>query len=103
MDGCNYFGEIKKYCTLKKTSLRLNATYKVSIMNSYFGSQPFLMSCYLTRIFVHLSVITALCYCSIYKLIGWDPENVYLLTVNSRNTRERYEICPKLTRNTIEN
>ena len=70
--------------------------------NNYFGSQPFLMSCYFTRIFVHLPVIVAVCYFSVHKLIGWDPANIYLFKFNSRNTRKRYQICSKLTINTIE-
>ena len=60
------------------------------------------MSCYFTRIFVHLPVHVAACYFSIHKLIWWDPENIYLFEFNSRNTSKRYEICPKLTINTIK-
>ena len=33
---------------------------------------------YITCIFVHLSVIAAACYFRVYKLIGWDPVNLYL-------------------------
>ena len=64
--------------------------------------QSFFMSCYFTRVFVHLSVIAAVCYFSVYKLLGWDPANIYLFKVNSRNTRKRCEICPKSTINTVE-
>ena len=39
---------------------------------------------YFTKIFVHLSAIAAVCYFSVYKLIGWDPANVYLFKVNRR-------------------
>ena len=39
---------------------------------------------YFTKIFVHLSVIAAVCYFSVYKLIGWDPANIYVFKVNSR-------------------
>ena len=60
------------------------------------------MSSYFTIIFVHLSLIAAVCYFSIYKLIGWDPENIYLLKVSKRNTRKRREICSKLAINTLE-
>ena len=60
------------------------------------------MSCYFTRIFVHLQVIVTVCYFSVQKLIGWDPANIYLFKFNSRKTRKRYEICSKLTINTIE-
>ena len=36
------------------------------------------------KIFVHLSVIAAVCYFSVYKLIGWGAANVYLFKVNNR-------------------
>ena len=42
----------------------------------------------LLKIFVHLSVIATVCYFSVYKLIGWDPANVYLFKVNSRTLEE---------------
>ena len=58
------------------------------------------MSCYFTWIFEHLPVNVAACYFSVQKLIGWDPENIYLFKFNSRDTSKRYEICPKLTINT---
>ena len=60
------------------------------------------MSCYFTRIFVHLPVIVAVYYFSVHKLIGWDSANIYLFKFNSRNTRKRNEIYPKLIINTIE-
>ena len=78
----------------KSYSLRLNAvTFKeIFFRSNYFGSQPFLISCYFTRIFVHLPVIVAVCYFSVHKLIGWDLENIYLFKSNSRNTKKRKEI-----------
>ena len=57
---------------------------------------------YFTKIFLHLSVIAAACYCSVYKLIGWDTVNLYLLKVTSRNTRKRCGIYPKFVINTVE-
>ena len=105
MDGCSYFCEIKKHCTLKKIcSLRLNSvTSKKNFFRSnLFGSQPFLISCFFTRIFVHLPVIVAVCYFSVHKLIGWNPENIYLFKFNSRNSRKVYEIRPMLKINTRE-
>ena len=60
------------------------------------------MSYHFTKIFVDLAVIAAVCYFSVDKLIGWDPVNIYLFKFNSKNTRKRYEICLKLTINTIE-
>ena len=95
MDGRSYLCQIKKHCNLKKNcSLRLNAvTFKeIFFRSNYFGSQPFLISCYFTRIFVHLPVIVPVCYFSVHKLIGRDPANIYLFKSNSRNTKKRYEI-----------
>ena len=60
------------------------------------------MSCYFTRIFEHLPVNIAACYFSVHSLIVWDPENIYLFEFNNRNNSKRYEICQKLTINTIE-
>ena len=60
----------------------------------YFGSPSFIMNCYFTEFFIH--------YFRVYKLIVWDSANIYLFKVNSRNTRKIYEICLKLTKNTIE-
>ena len=87
----------------KKYFLRLNA---VSFKENFFRKncvvlQRFLMSYYLTEIFVHLPAIVAVSYFSVHKLIGWVPANIYLFKFNSRNTRKRYEICPKLATNTI--
>ena len=59
------------------------------------------MSCYFTKICVQLLIIAALCNFGVNKLIGWDPENIYLFKVHSRNIR-RCEICLKLTVNTVE-
>ena len=70
--------------------------------NNYFESQPFPMSYYFTRIFVHLSVIAAACYFNVYKLIGWDPVKIYLFKAISRNTRTKRGKCPNLTINTVE-
>ena len=60
------------------------------------------MSCYFTKIFVDLLVIAAVCYFSIYKLIGWDPANIYLFKVNSKSTKTWKDVCPKLPINTPE-
>ena len=69
----------------------------------YFGSQSFLMSfSYFSKIFVHLSIIAARCYFSIYQLTGWDPANIKLFKIDSRNTRKICKICQELTINTIE-
>ena len=79
-------------------SLRLNAVnYKKDIFfkSNYLESHPFLMSCYFTKILVHLPVIAAVCCFRVYKLN--DPANIYLFKVNSRNTRKGYEISPKFT------
>ena len=83
--------------------------------NNYFGSQPFVKSCYFTKTFVtclavcyfssmlfQQYVIPALCYFSVYKLISWNPANIYLSKVNSINTRERCKTWRKLTIKTVE-
>ena len=74
--------EIKKQCALKKlfsTIRHSNHLQRKNVFrNNYFESQRFLLSCYFTKIFVHLSVITIVYYFSVYKLIGWNPDNVYL-------------------------
>ena len=62
-------------------------------MNDFFGSQSFFMSCHFTKIFVYLLIIVAVSNFSVYKLIGWDPVNIYLFKANSINTRER---CKKV-------
>ena len=60
------------------------------------------MGCFFAKIFIHLSVIPAVCFFTIYKLIGWDLANIYLFKVNSKNTRKKYEICPKVSISSIE-
>ena len=39
----------------------------------------------------HLLVTEALSNFNVYKLIGWDPGNIYLFKANSINTRETCE------------
>ena len=79
---------------------------KMFFKNNYFGPQPFLMSCYFSKIFVHVSLITAVCYFSIYKLIyhpiGWDPENISVFNVSRKSIRKRCGICPQLKINTLQ-
>ena len=86
--------------TLKKTSLRLNTvTYKEKMfLGTTTLDESFL---FFTKLFMHLSVIAAACYFNVYKLIEWDPLNLYLFKVISRNTNKRGGICPKLTINTV--
>ena len=38
-----------------------------------FASELFLMSCFFTKMLVHLSAIAAVCSFSVNKLIWWDP------------------------------
>ena len=108
MVGCNYFSEIKKHCTLKKNcSPRLiTVTYKEKMFfrNNYstLDHSLFNLGSYLNKIFVHLFIIAAVFYFSLYKFIWRDPAKNYLFKVNSRNTKEKSEICPKLTINTVE-
>ena len=99
------FVKQRNTATWKKLFLatkRSNLQWKMNFRNKYFGSQPFLMSCYFTKIFVHLPIIGAVCYFSVYKLIEWDLANIYLFKVNSKNARKRYKIWSKLTIDTVE-
>ena len=81
---CNYFREIKKSCTLEKNcSLILNTVnYKEKIFsrNNYFGSEFFFMSCHFPNIFVHLLIIAAVSNFNVFKLIGWDSANTFLMS-----------------------
>ena len=43
------------------------------------------------KIVVHLLVTEALSNFNVYKLIGWDPGNIYLFKANSINTKETCE------------
>ena len=53
------------------------------------------LNCYFTEIFIQLSV-TRVFYLSVYKLIGLDPEDIYLFKAT------RCRICPKFTIKTVE-
>ena len=49
------------------------------------------------KIFVHLSVIAAVCYFSVYKLIGWDSKSTAEHKKKERNmfkAIKRVESCP---------
>ena len=58
------------------TTKHSNLQGKKIFKNNYFGSQPFIISCYFTAIFVHFSVIAPVCYFRVYKWIGWDSANI---------------------------
>ena len=61
-----------KHSLLKKLLPATNAVTnkeKNCFRNNYFGSQPFLMSCYFTKIFVYLPLTAAVRYFSIYNMI----------------------------------
>ena len=77
-----------KYYTLKKLFPAINYQEKMFLRNKYsiLDHSLFLwvFTYYFTKIFAHLSVIAAVCYFSIYKLIGWDPANIYLSKVNNK-------------------
>ena len=112
-----YEVSVKQYMaagTLLKTTLKKlfpvikpsNLQGKNVFRNNYFWSQPFL---YFTKIFghlqqllqLHLSAVAVVSYFSVYKLIGWDPLNLYFFKVTSINTTKSYGICPELTINTV--
>ena len=50
-----------------------------------------------------LLITAAACNFSVYIMIEWDPANIYLFKFNTRNTRERCELCSKVTVKTVEN
>ena len=78
-----------------------NPKIKMFFWNNYIGLQPFLINCYFTKTFLHLSEIAAVCYFSIDKMMGWNPINIYLFKDNSRNARKGSEICLKLIINKV--
>ena len=83
----------------KNCSSRLNTvTYKEKCFlnnnHSTLDHSLFLWASISLRFFVHLSVISAVCYFSVYKLIEWDTANFYFFKVNNRNTRKRCETYP---------
>ena len=98
MDDHNYFSKIKKRCTLKKkkqypATKHSNLQGKGYFRNNYYGPQAFLISRYFTMILVHLSLIAAVCYFSVYKLIGWQ------ISTCSNSTAETLEKGIKYPRN----
>ena len=76
MVGRNYFCEI--LCS-EKIFPEIN--FKEKNVHSLF---ILIFTYYFTKIFVHLSIIAAVCYFSVYKLIGWDAANIYLFKFNGR-------------------
>ena len=101
MDIPNYFHKIKKHCPLERTvpydnTIKYNK--KIFFRINCFGSQSFFVSCHYIKTFVHLLIIAAINDFNIFKLISKH----FLFELNSRNTRKRFEICPKLTIKTIE-
>ena len=83
---------------LRRLFVKCNKSDDTGLLGSTKISLRFSLS-YFTRIFVPLPVIVAVYYFRAHKLIGWEPANIYLFKINTRNTRKRYEICPKLTTN----
>ena len=80
-----------KYCTLKNFSLRLTARKQCLAMATLLWITVFSYKSLLNillRFFLHLSIIAAPCYFSVYKLIGWDTANIYLFKFNSRALEE---------------
>ena len=57
--------------------------------------QPFLISCYFTKVFAYLSVTAA--------VEAVDPANMQWFHVSCRNTRKSYGISSELTIKTVEN
>ena len=65
LDGRKYSREIKEHCTLKQLFPAIKHSplqrKNIFLKKNYSRSQPFLMRCYFTKIFVHLSVTAAAC------------------------------------------
>ena len=87
---------------------RINYKEKMFFRNNYSTLDHSLFlwvfTYYFTKIFVHLSVIAAVCYFSVHKLIGWDPANIYLFKVNSRILEKRvifFNCCLAAPRSTL--
>ena len=96
---------VKKRNTALRKKLFLAIKYsklqrKNHFRSNYFGTQSFSMSCHFTKVFVYLLIIAALSNFNVFKLIGWDSANTYLFKVKT-NTREKCEICSKLTIKTV--
>ena len=73
MEGRSCFRELIKHRAMKKLFLAIkhnNLQGKKFFRSNYFGSEPFLMSCYFIKIFVHPLVIAVICFFSVYKSIG---------------------------------
>ena len=77
-----------KYCALEKLFPAIKYKKKMFFRSNYSSLNHSLFlrvfTYYFTKVFVHLYVSAAVCYFSVYKLIGWDPANIYLFKVNSR-------------------
>ena len=102
----------------KNCSLRLNTiTYKQKMFlwnNCSTLGQSFFMSCYFTRVFVHLSVIAAVCYFSVYKWVLLNraptstqlhrplPSSIYLHPANFNLHPAHFSLHPALC-NTPDN
>ena len=85
MVGRNYFREI--LCS-EKIFPEITYKEKMFLRNNYSTLDHslflWIFTYYFTKIFVHLSIIAAVCYFSVYKLIGWDAANIYLFKFNGR-------------------
>ena len=71
-----------KYCALKKICPEVTYKEKMFLRNNYSTLDHslflWIFTYYFTKIFVHLSIIAAVCYFSVYKLIGSDAANIHL-------------------------
>ena len=85
MVGRNYFREI---LYSEKMFPAINYKEKMFFRNDYSTLDHSLFlwvfTYYFTKTYVHLSIIVASCYFSVYKLIGWDPANIYLFKFNGK-------------------
>ena len=95
-----------KNCTLKKLFPAIIYKEKMLFRNNYSSLDHSLFlwvfTYYFTKFFVHLWVSGAVCYFWVYKLIGVGPSKHLLVQSQQQDTRNRSELCPKLTIKRVE-
>ena len=83
---------------MKKLFPAINFKEKMFFGNNYFtldhGLFLRVFTHYFTKIFVHLSVIAAVCYFSICKYGG--TQQIFTCSKSTAETRKKSELCPRL-------
>ena len=82
----------EKNCSLRLITVTYKEKYSLGNNYSTLDHSLSLWVCfyYFTKIFVRLSVIAAVCYFSVYKLIGWDSKST------AEHKKKEWK-CSKLT------